>query len=112
MKMCDIPEELKLHRLEERLVAFRTPFMQLRELPRGGQLSIKGNVVNVPCDVTTTIRTLPIRIEESQVIAVKFKRKLSYKTAVFTESVVIAAGWLIENSQLCKDEGVTLDEKS
>ena len=116
MKMHEVPQELKLHRLEERLVALRTPFMQLRELPRGGQFSIKGNVVNVPSDVVTTIKTLPMRLEESQIIPVKFKRKLSYKTAVFTEnvrprSVVVAARWLIENSQLYRDEGVTLDQK-
>ena len=68
---------MKLHRLEERLVTLRTPFMQLRELPRGGQFSIKGNVVNVPSDVVTTIKTLPMRLEESQIIPVKFKRKVS-----------------------------------
>ena len=66
--------------------------------------------------MVTTIKTLPIRLEESQVIHVKLKRKLSYKTAVFSEnvrprSVVLAARWLIENSQLYKDECVTLDQK-
>ena len=29
------------------------PFMQIRELPRCGQLSIHGNVVNVPADVNS-----------------------------------------------------------
>lgn len=42
------PSELDLTHLEERLCAPRIPFMQLREKPRGGQLSITGNVVNVP----------------------------------------------------------------
>ncbi|PIK59047.1 hypothetical protein BSL78_04004 [Apostichopus japonicus] len=82
MLMADIPEELKLHSLEERLVAARTPFMQIRELPRGRQLNIKGNVVNVPADVSTTVRSLPRRMDESQTIPVKFKRKLSYKHSV------------------------------
>ena len=86
MTMCEVPDELNLHCLEERLVSLRTPFMEIRELPRGGQLSIKGNVVNVPSDVVTTIKTLPVRIEDSQIIPVKFKRKLSYS---YVSSVLI-----------------------
>lgn len=35
------PSELDLSPLEERLVSLRIPFMQIRELPRGGQNSIK-----------------------------------------------------------------------
>ena len=48
MKRPSKPKELELNPLEERLIALRIPFMQLRELPRGRQYSIKGNVVNVP----------------------------------------------------------------
>ena len=33
--------------------------MQLRELPRGGQYSLKGSVVNVPVDVSPTVNALP-----------------------------------------------------
>ena len=40
------------------------PFMQIGELPRGGQLSIHGNVVNVPADVNSTVSTLPRSIGE------------------------------------------------
>lgn len=50
------PKELDLTNLEERLVSPRLPFMQLRELPRGGQVSIRGNIVNVPADVNSTIK--------------------------------------------------------
>ena len=49
-----IPEELKLTKLEERLVSPRLVFMQLREMPRGGQINLKGNIVNVPADVNNT----------------------------------------------------------
>ena len=45
------PAVLDLTPLEERLVSPHIPFMQIRELPRGGQLLIHGNVVNVPSDV-------------------------------------------------------------
>lgn len=59
LKFPEPPDELKLTQLEERLVAPRLPFMQIREMPRGGQLSLKGNVVNFPADVNTTVKTLP-----------------------------------------------------
>ena len=51
MTFPEKPELLNLTSLEERMISSRIPFMQLRELPRGGQLSIHGNVVNVPADV-------------------------------------------------------------
>ena len=44
-------EVLNLTPTEERLVSPWIHFMQLRRLPRGGQLCIHGNVVNVPADV-------------------------------------------------------------
>ena len=61
--------------LEERLISPRIPFMQIHELPRGGQLSIHGNVVNVPADVNSIVNTLPRPINESQIIPIKLKRK-------------------------------------
>lgn len=39
--MKSIPEELKLTDLGERLISPRLAFMQLKELPRGGQLNLK-----------------------------------------------------------------------
>ncbi|PFX25090.1 hypothetical protein AWC38_SpisGene10304 [Stylophora pistillata] len=51
----DKPPVLDLTTLEERLISPRIPFMKIRELPRGGQLSIHGNVVNVPSDVNATV---------------------------------------------------------
>ena len=47
--------------------------------PRGGQLSIHGNVVNVPADVNSVVNTLPKPINESQTIPIKLRSKLSYK---------------------------------
>ena len=54
------PECLDFTPLEERLKSLGVPFMQiiLCELPRGGQLSIHGNVVNVPADVNSVVNTL------------------------------------------------------
>ena len=74
MTFPEKPDVLKdLTALEERLVLPRIPFMQVRELPRGGQLSIHGNVVNVPADVNSTVSILPQPISESQTIPIKLK---------------------------------------
>ena len=41
------------------------PFMQIRELPRCGQLSIHGNVANVPADVNSNkIQLSPSDVNE------------------------------------------------
>lgn len=59
MSFPNKPSVLDLIPVEERLISPRIPFMQIRELPKGGQLSIHGNVVNVPSDVHSTVHTLP-----------------------------------------------------
>ena len=52
--------------------------MQLCEPPRGGQLSIHGNVVNVPADVNSTVSTLIRLINESQTISEPTQRYDNY----------------------------------
>ena len=54
-------------------------YANIRELPRGGQLSIHGNVVNVPAHVNSTVSTLLRSVDESQTIPMKLKGRLSYK---------------------------------
>ena len=73
------PECLNFTPLEERFKSLCIPFMQiiLCELPRGGQLSIHGNVVDVPADVNSVVNTLPKPINESQTIPIKLKSKLN-----------------------------------
>ena len=97
--------------LEERLISPRIPFMQIRELPRGGQLSIHGNIVNVPSDVNSTVHCLPRPINESQTIPIKLKRRLSYKhhyqfQNVRPKKVLDAAQYLVNTSDLFKREGI------
>jgi len=61
-----IRECLHFTRLQEILKSLRIPFMRiiLCELPRGGQLSIHGNVVNqnVPADVNSVLNVEKTRI--------------------------------------------------
>ena len=78
--------------------------MQLRELPRGGQLSIHGNIANVPSDVNSTVHCLPRPLNESQTIPIKLKRRLSYKhhyqfQNVRTKRVLDAAKYLVDTSE-------------
>ncbi len=114
MKFYDIPEELALVQMEERCIALRQPFLQIRELPNGGQKSIKGNVVNVPMDVSKTINQLPRNLNETDTIGIKFKKKVSYKKCDFNENirpnaVIKAAMYLINNSELYKAHNVRIN---
>ena len=89
--------------------------MQLRELPRGGQLSIKGNIVNVPADVNNTVRVLPRNMDDSETIPLKFKRSLNFKgyisfERIRPEKILLAAKWLVTNSSLFQNEGIIFDD--
>jgi len=84
-------------------------------LPRGGQLSIKGNVVNVPVDIQPVIQSLPRTFDSDLTIPVKLKKKLCYKKCDFTENVrplhvITALHWLIRHSDMYKNSGVSIDD--
>lgn len=109
------PKELDLFPLEERLIALRIPFMQIRELPRGRQLSVKGNVVNVPVDIQPVVNALPRPFDENVTVAVKLKKKMSFKSCAFSENVrplrvLVALNWLMKNSIMYKDAHVDIDD--
>ena len=113
--VLDTQTKLYLHPLEERLIYLRIPFMQVRELPRGRQYSVKGNVVNVPVDIQPVVSALPRPFDENVTVAVKLKKKLSYKSYAFTENVrplrvLVPLHWLKRNSILYKNTEVTIDE--
>ena len=108
LKWPNKPPELDLHQLEERLIALRIPFMQIRKLPRGGQYSLKGNVINVP------VNSLPRPMDENFTVAIQLKKKLSYKKVDFKENVrpmrvLTALHWLLTNSDMYENSGITVD---
>lgn len=75
------------------------------QAPRGRQLKIHGNIVNVPADVKSTISVLPRLPHESRTISVNLKRRLQYKGSVLSlnvrpHNVLQAARWLLNNSSL------------
>ena len=113
MKWSEKPKELHLHQLEERLIALRIPFMQIRELPRGGQYSLKGNVINVPVDIQPTVSCLPRPMDENFTVAIQLKKKLTYKKVDFKENVrplkvLTALQWFLNNSDLYKNSGINV----
>ena len=115
LRFPKIPKELQgLTKLEERLISPRIPFMQIKELPRGGQLAVHGNVVNVPADVNKTVKLLPRNMDASETIPIKLKRSVNFKSHIAFEQVrperiLSAAEWLIQNSRLFRNEGITLN---
>ena len=113
------PPELDLNPLEETLIAVYLPFMKIRSLPVGGlvaegQKLIVGNVVHVPNDITSTVEVLPRNLDNMGVIAVKLKRKKSYKHSVFQENirptkVITALKYLVDHSELYKKLEMQMD---
>ena len=80
MSFAELPEAPQnLNILKERLISPTIPFMQVRELSSGGELSNHGNVVNVPFDISSTVNILPRTINESATMPIKWKCCLSYK---------------------------------
>ncbi|WAQ97355.1 hypothetical protein MAR_030045 [Mya arenaria] len=90
--------------------------MQIRELPRGRQLSIKGNVVNVPVDIQPVVNTLPRPMNENITVAMKLKKKMSFQSCAFSENVrplrvLVALHWLMNKSALYKNANIDIDQK-
>ncbi|CAI5669492.1 unnamed protein product [Oreochromis niloticus] len=80
LDLADIPPELSdLNILERHLIAKCIPFAKIIPLPKGRQRAIRGNVVCVPSEVQETVEALPRLRNDSQVMRVKLKRRLSYK---------------------------------
>ena len=61
--------------------------MTIRELSVGGQHSLQGNIWHVPVDVSPTVNSLPLCLEDTQTALVKMKCKKSYISVAFAENV-------------------------
>ena len=115
MKFPEKPNFFDLNELECRLIAPRLAFQKIFQAPRGRQLKITGNVVNVPADVTSTVNMLPRLSHETGTIKVQLKRRLQYKSSALSlnvrpNKVMQAAAWLVNTSLLYQEQGITLDD--
>ncbi|XP_034036664.1 uncharacterized protein LOC117519424 [Thalassophryne amazonica] len=73
------PELACLNSLEQHLIALHIPFMKMVALPKGGQNGVHGPVTCVPANIVQTSNLLPRSNMEGSLLAVKLKRKLTYK---------------------------------
>jgi hypothetical protein len=65
--------------INERLVALRLPFMQIRRLRHQmGRYGIVGQVINVPVDVNNKVITLPRQLEDNYNFNVHLKTNLMH----------------------------------
>ena len=114
MKFPEKPAFFDLNELECRLIAPRLAFQKIMQAPRGKQLKINGNVVNVPADVINTVNLLPRLPEQSGTIKVQLKRRLQYKSSALSlnirpHKVLQAANWLASSSTLYQEQGIALN---
>lgn len=114
MKMPAQPEELQITPEEEKLISLRLPFMQLKVLPSGFQMHQMGNVINVPTDISSTIRQLPRYINSAGTVCVRIKRRLRYKSVyrkfnVMPQKVLLALEYLLKTSDIYKEANVTIN---
>ena len=83
------------------------------QAPRGKQLKINGNVVNVPADVINTVNILSRLPEQTGTIKVQLKHMLQCKSSALSlnirpHKVLQAANRLVSNSTLCtKNKAIT-----
>ena len=112
LQLDPIPNELStLNALELRLVSLRVPFMKMVALPSGKQRSIQGPAVNVPSKLDSLCTMLPRLPTETELLALKLKRKLNYKghymyDYVSPEKLTNALRWLKANNPLYAEVNV------
>ena len=114
MKFPEKPTFFYLNELECRLIAPRLAFQKIMQAPRGKQLKINGNVVNVPADVINTVNLLPRLPEQSGTIKVLLKRRLQYKSSALSlnirpDKALQAANWLASSSKLYQEQGIAFN---
>ena len=88
--------------------------MLLRDHPVGGQTLVRGNFINVPVDIVPTVNTVPRCLNESEIVTIKFKRKIQYKRCEFKEIIRPMAVWkalsyLLKESPLYKEANIQVD---
>lgn len=111
LKLSTIPpERAGLNPLEVCLISLQT--MKMVALPSGKQRCIHGPAVNVPSKLDNVCTALPRLPSQSELIHLKFKRKLAYKghymyDYVTPEKILNALRWLKVNNPLYANVQVT-----
>ena len=86
-----VPEELKLHDLEQQLIARVLLFLKIKKLPNVPR--IKANFEQITCvpldcdTVSNSVSQLPRHPDDANIVAVKLKRKLQLKNTHLQEYI-------------------------
>ena len=81
LEVPNIPEPLcSLTQLEVHCISLRIPFMAIWVMPKGGLGKITGPCINVPASLEPIAEILPRVPENIQLVLVKLKRMLVYKS--------------------------------
>ena len=82
------PNLPKLNAITTRLISPRIPFMQIRRLRRDfGTYRILGQIINVPVDVETMVRSLSRDLADDFAFNVSLKKHLIHKTTAYEGEV-------------------------
>ena len=86
-----VPEELScISALEQQLIALNLLFMTIKKLPTSRMSAVVKEVICVPIessDVAKNVSQLPRHPSNAEIIAVKLKKKLEYKSAYLEEFI-------------------------
>ena len=84
LNLDDIPQDLtKLSTMERKLISYRLPFMTLIAMKRYGEhYKVNGPPVNIPAKLDQIVEMLPQMPNELQLIPLKLKCKLKYKSLI------------------------------
>jgi len=109
----EIPDIIKgLTTLEERLVALRLPFLQIRTLGVDRQCGMKGNVVHIPNDLDTSVSCIPRTEDQTSIIPVILVRRLDHEKPYLFQMVrpvkIYEAAKYLLTTPIYKEEGATL----
>ena len=119
LKLDDVPKELSgLADLEQQLIAQLLLFMKIKKLPTTRMGAVVDQVISVPieiADISRNVSKLPRHPDDAEIIAVKLKRKLEYKSAHLEEfirpKVVIRALEILKESGNKYYQNIKIDKE-
>ena len=89
LEVPDLPEVLQnLTYLEVRCIALRIPFMSIQAMQKGGLGKITGPCINVLASLEPVAEVLPRIPEDTQLVVLKLKRMLVYKSHYFVTTYI------------------------
>lgn len=101
--------------LEERLVAARLPFMQIRPGGLERQSVLRGAVVNVENDLDICAEVLPRRFKDTSTVHVQLKRRMRYRRPYMYEIIrpakVYEAAQYLVKTELYDQHNIALSDE-